>query len=55
VNYIPIEQMQDKWFVGVVRIPLRVFVLFSFHPISVQPETLKYAWCEELCDGPLCG
>jgi hypothetical protein len=55
VNYIPIEQMQDKWLVGVVGIPSRIFASFSFGPVSVQPETRKYAWSEELCDGPLCG
>jgi hypothetical protein len=55
VNYIPIEQMQDKWLVGVVGISSRVMALFSFDPISVQPETRKYARSEELCDGPLCG
>jgi hypothetical protein len=47
--------MQDKWLVGVVRISSHVSTSFSFDPISVQPETRKYAWSEELCDGPLCG
>lgn len=54
MNYIPIEQMQDKWLVGVVGIRHTSSHLFSLTPFSVQPQTSQYAWREELCNGSLC-
>jgi hypothetical protein len=53
VNYVPIEKMQDKWLVGVVRATTsltRVLLRTS----TVQPQASKHARREELCHGPLC-
>ncbi len=53
VNYVPIEQMQDKWLVGVVSI-LSYSLFLHFHQIfSVQLKARKYARGEKLRDGSL--
>jgi len=54
VNYVPIEQMQDKWLVGVVSILSYVSLSIFTKKNSVQLEARKYAWGEELRDGTLC-
>jgi aminoacyl tRNA synthase complex-interacting multifunctional protein 1 len=43
VNYIPIEQMQDKWLIGVVGIPSRTFGIFSLTPFqcNLKPANMR--------------
>jgi aminoacyl tRNA synthase complex-interacting multifunctional protein 1 len=56
VNYIPIEQMRDKYLVGVVcsnspSLPPAMSDCYE----TVQPEAGEHARREELRHGPLCG
>lgn len=56
VNYIPIEEMRDKYLVAVVR-PL-FFFSRSMYPDDgmhqVQPQAREYARREESRDGSMC-
>jgi aminoacyl tRNA synthase complex-interacting multifunctional protein 1 len=53
VNYIPIEEMRDKYLVCIVSCHYDVITRWlTFH--IVQLETREHAWSEELCDGPSC-
>lgn len=53
VNYIPIEEMRDKYLVCIVSYHDDVITRWlTFH--IVQLETRQHAWGEELCDGPSC-
>ena len=43
MNYIPIEQMQDKWLVGVVGTPSCVRALFFMNPFqcNLKPANMR--------------
>ena len=43
MNYIPIEQMQDKWLVGVVGISSRVFASFqlTLFQCNLKPANMR--------------
>jgi len=53
VNYIPIEEMRDRYLVCIVSHLYYVTARWlTFH--VVQLETREHAWSEELCDGSSC-
>ncbi len=51
VNYIPIEEMQDKYLVAVVRGVLRYTEIRVYSFTIVQSEASKHAWSQEFRDG----
>lgn len=53
VNYIPIEEMRDKYLVCIVSYHYDVITRCLIFPV-VQLETRQHAWGEELCDGLSC-
>jgi hypothetical protein len=53
VHYIPIEEMRDKYLVGVVSRSYRHLDLLS-HVIQVQPKTCKHERHQKFRDGTSC-
>ena len=54
MHYIPIEQMRDKYLVGVVSIPRVRFASLLRWCMLVQLEAREHARCQEFCHGSLC-
>lgn len=54
VNYIPIEEMRDKFLVAVVRKLSRVILFTLLYLTLVQPKTSKHARREKSCHGAMC-
>ena len=54
VNYIPIDQMRDKYLVAVVSHLSFLWLAFPSCHIQVQPQARQHAWREEFRDGALC-
>ena len=54
VNYIPIEQMRDKYLVAVVSACILCIFTWFQRILPVQLEASKHAGSQELCYGAMC-
>ena len=54
VNFIPIEQMRDKYLVAVVGLSYHMIDVVDVSLSLVQPQTSEYARHQEFCHGVVC-